>query len=426
MRRLDGTKLLCAVALLGLLAACAAGAERDKEEPLSPDQMIEKMAENDWAGRHYHQKLTTMGKPVVPKLIDALDHEVPRVRYWSVGALAKIGDDRAVTPILESLEDPHQLVRAVAAWHLHRWFGREEVRKAVFGRLTDQNEQVQQWAARAIQENWQMQPVRTAVMERIDNPNPKVRGWALDIIREKKYREALPRLREFLESEDLVRRYAAVRALPDLAGEEAIPALKKALGEDSSPQVRAAAVHGLGRWFDRPPIRRLILDTLRDEDEFVSGWALNVVAEKGYKEALPQVRSLLRSEDPDVRYDAVRALARIAGPEALETLIEVVQEDESAAVRECALRTVTFMEPRSPRMGELLLPGLKDPEEDVRAAAAELLRKGFDQFFGYRADETLGARQEKIEEWEGWYRQHKDRLQWSEEKGRFEVGREEE
>jgi HEAT repeat protein len=362
-----------------------------------------------------------MGRPVVPQLIDALDHEVPRVRYWSVAALAKIGDDRVLAPLLETLEDPNQIVRAVAAWHLHRWFGREQVRKAVFARLTDPSEQVQKWAARAIQENWQMQPVRTAVMERIDDPNPKVRGWALDIIREKKYRDALPRLREFLESEDLVRRYAAVRALPDLADEEAIPALKKALRQDSSPQVRAAAVHGLGRWFDRPPIRRLILDTLRGEDEFVRGWALNVVAEKGHRKALPQVRSLLRDEDPDVRYDAVRALARIQGPEALASLMEVVEEDPSAAVRECALRTVTFMEPRSARMGELLLLGLRDSSEEVRAAAAELLRKGFDQFFGYRADETLGARQEKIEQWDNWYRQHKDRLRWSEEKGRFEV-----
>jgi HEAT repeat protein len=414
---------MCLLAVVCLLGANVPGGEQGKakDEELSPDEMIARMAEDDWAGRHYHQKLARIGKPVMPQLVEALDHEVPRVRYWSVAALAKIGDPAAVDPILQRLQDPEPVVRSVATWHLHRWFEQGKVREAVFERLTDQSERVQTWAARAIKENWEMETVRDAVMERIDHENRKVRGWALDIIREKKYRKALPRLREFLGSDDLVRRYAAVRALPELAGEEAIPALTKALRRDSSPEVRAAAVHGLSRWFDRPEVRQLILDALREEDEFVRGWALNVVAEKGYKKALPQVRKLLQNEDPDVRYDAVRALARIQGPESLQTLMEVLQKDESAAVRECALRTVTFMRPRSPRTGELLIQGLKDSNEDVRAAAAELLRKGFDQFYGYRADETLGARQDAIDSWEQWYQRHKNQLSWNEEKERFDI-----
>ena len=427
---MSSSKLLLAFLFLAFLVCAdppvAPAAEEGTEETSDPEALIQKMAESDWAGRHYHQELVKRGEPAVKPLIGALQHDTPRVRYWSVAALAKIGDDRVIDPIVDSLDDPHHLVRAVAAWHLRRWFNLPKVRGAVFQKLADENETVQTWAARAIKENGGLPEVKRAVLERMDDPSKQVRGWALEIVREKEYPEAIPRLKKYVDSEDLVRRYAAVRALPALIGEEAIPLLKNALRTDSSSEVRAAAVHGLARWFDRPPIRQIILDTLRDDDEYVRGWALSVVAEKGYRKALPRVRRLLKNEDPDIRYDAVRALVRIEGDEAIDALIKVLENDESPAVRECSIRSVTFMEPRVPRTAELLIMGLKDENEEVRAAAAELLRKGFDQFFGFRADETLGSRQTAIDNWQNWYDRHKDQLRWSEQKRRFEVAADEE
>ena len=424
MRQLWEKLILLSLSLAVIV--CQSGRGADAKSGQNADRVeeyIEKMAAQDYAGRHYHQKLVEMGEPAVPALIEALDHGVPRVRYWAVAALAKIGDDRAVEPVIKCLEDADPTVRAVTCWHLRTWIERHKVVDSLVRMLGDSEEKVQKWAYRALSDTWEGSPaVRRSIMDLLDADAAVPRGWAFRIAREKEYTKAVPVLQQMVEDPEEEVRYSTVRALAAIRGEKALPVVKTALKEDGSSLVRAGAVYELRRWFDRPEVKNLVLETLDDTAPYVRGWAMNVLAEKRCREALPRIMNLLGSEDEDLRFDALRAVARIKGPDSLKILGDLLREDPSPVVREGALRSCRIFDSKTPRCAELLIEGLSDENEDVRAAAAALLRKGFGEFFGYRADGTVGKRQEAIEQWKTWYEERKGELEWSSEQRRFVVG----
>lgn len=61
------------------------------------------------------EALVMIGKPAVPHLISALQHENDNIRCTATAALGEIGDNRAVEPLLECLRDPDWLLRWYAA-----------------------------------------------------------------------------------------------------------------------------------------------------------------------------------------------------------------------------------------------------------------------------------------------------------------------
>ncbi len=288
-----------AAAALGLAGAAlaqapAAPSAPEPSRPQTAQELIEQMGKDDFSGMAASRELARMGEPAIPGLVAALQDPVPRVRYWSIAALSDMGDDRVLPAILSRLDDEDALVRAVAVWHLGRWYGRPDVREPV--------------------------------LKRLDDASPFVRGWVLKLIQFKKDKEA---------------------------------------------------------------------------------------AEK--------VRALLKSAEPEVRYDALHTLAVLQGPDALDTLRQALREDESELVRECAIRCTTVIEPQTARVAEVLLIGLRDKDEAVREVAARLLRKGFGQSFAFDASAEPPIREEGARAWQEWYEANKEKLRWNAENRRFEV-----
>lgn len=54
--------------------------------------------------------LVAIGKPVVPRLLEAAEHGEHTVRLEAIRALAKIGDERAIPILFEALDDSSALV----------------------------------------------------------------------------------------------------------------------------------------------------------------------------------------------------------------------------------------------------------------------------------------------------------------------------
>lgn len=68
--------------------------------------------------------LAAIGTPAeIPVLRGGLDDPDPRVRLWSVTALARLGDLGSLPPVLERMEDPHDLVRS-RVYHALPYFAR--------------------------------------------------------------------------------------------------------------------------------------------------------------------------------------------------------------------------------------------------------------------------------------------------------------
>jgi HEAT repeat protein len=176
-----------------------------------------------------------------------------------------------------------------------------------------------------------------------------------------------------------------------------------------------------------------VVRKLRDESAFVKGWALKLIQEKKCRDAAGQVRALLKDAEPEVRYDALHALAVIEGPSALDTLSKVLREDQSPIVREGAVRCCTVIEPPTARTAEILIAGLEDKDQKVREVAAKLLRKGFGrdpsgavgkgQVPDIRFDPAAEPleREKAVQQWRSWYEANKTNLSWNEERRRFEV-----
>jgi hypothetical protein len=303
MRRLPAAIAAVVVALTASLAARGAEPEAPAASPAatvetsaaeSVPALIERMARDDFSGLDASRRVAAMGEAAVPDLIRATEHQVPRVRYWSIAALSGIGSDSALPAIVKCLNDPDALVRAVAIWHL-------------------------------------------------------------------------------------------------------------------------------GGWYERPEVREAVLKKLQDPDPFVKGWAMKLIQAQHDRRAVEPVRALLKEQTPEVRYDALHTLSVLEGPDVLDTLTKILREDESAIVREGALRCCTVVSPPTPRTAEVLIAGLRDKDATVRKAAIGLLRKGFGQGFAFDPSGEPLDREKGARQWQDWYDANKARLGWNEERRRFDV-----
>jgi len=215
-------------------------------------------------------------------------------------------------------------------------------------------------------------------------------------------------------------RYWSIAALSSIGTDQAMAAIFKCL-DDKSALVRSVAVWHLGGWYGRPEVRRRVLDRLHDDSPSVRGWVLKLILTKKDREAAPQVRELLKAPEPEVRYDALHTLAVLEGQKVLPTLKHVLATDKSPLVRECAVRCCTVIEPPTPLTADVLITALEDKDEGVRDRAASLLRKGFDQYFGFIPSAEPQQRAPLVRQWRQWYERNKSRLRWNKQKRLFEL-----
>ncbi len=234
---------LAATAALPLAGAVLAQTLAPSSAPEPPrrntvQELIEQIGKDDFSGMAASRELARMGEPAIAALVAALQDPVPRVRYWSISALSSMENDHVLPAILGRLDDDDALVRAVAVWHLGRWYGRQDVREAVLKRLGDES--------------------------------PFVRGWVLKLIQSKRDTDAADQVRALLEAAEPEVRYDALHTLAIMEGPDALDALRRAVREEESELVRECALR-CTTVFDpqTPRVAEVLLIGLRDEDEGV-------------------------------------------------------------------------------------------------------------------------------------------------------------
>jgi HEAT repeat protein len=183
--------------------------------------------------------------------------------------------------------------------------------------------------------------------------------------------------------------------------------IREALRDPSIPApVRAIAVDGLG-FCQTEEARALLRDSLLDAEETVRLAAVRALSISGAPDATAQLASLVC--DPDqplsVRCEAAESLGNVPGVEARDTLLRLfteMQEDEDVAEAllaglgtrdlpevqdffatlladastDLALRVAAvraFEGSSDPALASFLLPLIRSPDEDLRAAAAWVL-----------------------------------------------------
>lgn len=281
----------------------------------------------------------------VEGLITALNHENYLTRKQAAFGLKKVGDERAVEPLIKALryKNWHKdytlltSVRENAAEALG-FIGDEDAIKPLIKALeTDPDEEVRWKAAWALGEIRSPQATEVLIQALKDNSWTVRRHAAnsLGIIGDE---DAVPPLMKALEDKDWhVRKYAAV-ALGKMKDKLAIPFLLEALGDEDA-DVRWKAGSSLVSMGDIAVPS--LIKKFKKGNWHIRGRAAEILGRIRDERALqPLMDSLtpgkFRDKHRHVRGKAAEALGRIGDKKSLETLQRVYNEDEYKYVREKA------------------------------------------------------------------------------------------
>ena len=207
--------------------------------------------------------------------------------------------------------------------------------------------------------------------------------------------------------EEVKKRRDAIVALGDLDHPGVVPILYKAFTEDREQVCRIPALIALGKRADFPVLKAVVTAAVRDrndvyrmslplafahvKDDRIGPWiARNILPEKKdlalrasvveclgllrTPDALEEVRAMAGGEQKDLRlrYEAVFALARIAGMLAFDEIAPLLENAEPT-LREAAV--LALAETGSPEAIEKALPLAKDDCPLVQEAVAMVARQ---------------------------------------------------
>lgn len=230
------------ILILSLFLVVASATAADQNEIA---RLMKEMEQDDYAGMRSHDRLVEIGQPAADTLLTALSSPIPRVRYWSASAIARIGDERAYQPLVNLVrEDPSEIVRSVALWHLQT-YGKEEVFALAVDALADKHRMV--------------------------------RGWAMRLLRENGRTEAMSELEKLMAVDDVPTRVDAVYAIVTLTEKGQIDFLRRVLKEDPSRDVRLQALRCLTVVQTDPKVLSPMIDALMDRDEEVRRMAVKLL-----------------------------------------------------------------------------------------------------------------------------------------------------
>lgn len=276
--------------------------------------------------------LGRMGDQAILPLIKFLRSKDKRLRFYAARALGESGDERAIKPLIEALNDSYWTVRKNAAEALGKIGG-----KAI------------EHLARSLRD-----------------PRPEVKTMATQILADIGP-QALPTLFALLGDEKH-NMYFDIEEIVIKMGDGAILKLIQLLGHEK-PVVRGAAAQMLGKFGTAASIKPLIA-TLADQSWNVRKSAASSLQRIGLP-AIPHLKSAISHPSENVRFWTTRVLAAMGG-DAVEPLIEALSDQNpeirifaSNALGDCDDKRVVFP----------LITSLKDRSWMVRKTSADSLRK---------------------------------------------------
>ncbi|MBD1928143.1 HEAT repeat domain-containing protein [Trichocoleus sp. FACHB-90] len=183
----------------------------------------------------------------VPALRQSLrdaDAEVRREAAEALGALGEIGNEAAISTLLQVLQDSNAMVRASAAKALGK-IGSEDAISALLIALQDSSAMVRASATEALGKVGSEDAI-SALLTALQDQDAMVRASATEALGKVGSEDAISALLTALQDQDAKVRVTATEALGKVGSEDAISALLTAL-QDQDPKVRVSAAEGLTR-----------------------------------------------------------------------------------------------------------------------------------------------------------------------------------
>jgi len=308
--------------------------------------------------------LWRIGEPSVIPLVSALGSTEYDIKLNAIKILGRIGDKRATRPLIGLIGDDDETIRAsvVNSLGLIGDLGTIDI---LYNSMVNDNEFVGQYAVEALMHMGK--PAVDFLIEGLGSDNSGVRIKSASALgRIGDTRAVEPLIDMLWDKNELVRAYAA-NALGFIGDKRAFEILFIKMS-DEDPKVRAYATDALIRLGDFG--LDLLITRLNDQDENVRKNAAVILGRTGNKKALKPLReTFFKEENPSVRAYIISALGLLGDTSSLDILCEALG-DENQLVRAYAVGAMA-------RIGkpavETLLACLQSDNETVRAGAAEAL-----------------------------------------------------
>ncbi|MDH4198504.1 MAG: HEAT repeat domain-containing protein, partial [Candidatus Aminicenantes bacterium] len=341
-----------------------------------------------------------LGAETLPLLHEALTNSSATIRANAARALGKLHAHQSTPFLLELLCDSYWTVRAGAAEALGFIGDRVAIEPLVLG-IQDNVGGVRDQAAAAIVRIGKAAtiPLLNALARERDKFALRAILRCLGLIGDPK---AVPALIVQLRSSYFIVRQVAVAALigfgpsvvnlllPTLSFNRSdIEPFKKDACDIKHPELQLRAIKALGGLEDHRAVlllKELVEKGLPDIQEAAmqalsqigcASWgrccALRVLGEVGEPSLVSSLLPSLKDNSPTVRLEAVRALGKIGGREAVARLVHLAAKDGAEFIRVETIRLLRTAGVGQSGVSEVALRSLKDESREVRCEAARLL-----------------------------------------------------
>ncbi len=284
-----------------------------------------------------HEALSQFGEAARPAVTRCLDSDKEDEQYWAIRTLGKIGG-LALQSLIDLSRSDDRTSRLFAVTALAD-VQDVAVLQPLVDRLDDGSWRVRAEAAKALEAHSALLPVANMLQEALKGQSENVTFWALKILSKILGAGALEPMKSFLSCQDNRLRYSAIAALDDIEDDLAVPLLIACL-DDPSWIVRKQAAERLLKRGAR--IENFLKNAFRDGSHDVKFWSIKVLAQVRGKGRLDTYASLLISGREDLKYYGITALGEVREPEAVTLLVNCFR-DPSWGIREYASEQLAQM-----------------------------------------------------------------------------------
>ena len=270
--------------------------------------------------------IVDIGPAAVPALIARLEASAPSTRVAAAGLLGRLGDRRALAPLVRALQDVDAEVIAAAAGALGS-LGASASLDALFALFSHPSGAVRRAAVAAVN-SIGASGTSTRAAAAMTGDDPRARECGVRVAGYFGFTDCVPAIVTALrDAEEDVRR-AAIEQMPMLDQVDAIDYLQPVLSTET-PRNRAAAAHAL-RQLDDPRAGVVLQAALSDGDAWVRYYAASSLGEARFGSAAADELAELARRDPatHVRIAAITALGAMHGVLGAKVAAELIDDPE--------------------------------------------------------------------------------------------------
>ncbi|GKS59130.1 hypothetical protein YTPLAS18_26570 [Nitrospira sp.] len=278
------------------------------------------------------------------RLRNAMDDEAAMVRSNVVRAVGLNGNRKEQGFVEQALKDEQPLVRVQAMGALLR-LGKKEAWTSLAAAASAANPEARSTAFRVMGDLKDLRGVPLAIAASRD-PMPSVRGASAAALGMFGKDEGLEALATLVKDKIPAVRSSAAVALGELETKDAVSVLHRALG-DADPGVKGAAVDSLlrlGRPF--PEVEPTIRELLMAKDpgpRSAAGKALARGVGPNREAALTYLEQLIRDPLPRPRISAARSIGRIGDRESIPELKHLLRDQDPAVQSTAAASLIRIL-----------------------------------------------------------------------------------